>query len=79
MQTWGPCTVSAANEAGLCTSINNNKIIIFRHNGAIDELDMTATTHDLYNCHGQIAGYSLVCANTDGDKSPPWFMLTICP
>jgi len=79
VQTWGPCCLSAQAECGDNTGVKNNKIVIFRHDGAVDELDMTVTTHDQYNSQGQIAGYVMVCKDITGAKSPPWIFLTICP
>ncbi len=76
MLTWGPGWLAGEAEMGVSTGQANNRIVIFRHNGAGDELDMTATTHDQYNDKGQIAGY-IMSNGAAGAQGAPFIYFQI--
>jgi len=75
IQTWGPCWIAPQAAVGAGA---NNRTCVFRHDGSIDELDMTATTHDLANSNGQIAGYVMSHAQA-GTQGAPFVFLMIAP
>jgi hypothetical protein len=71
VQTWGPTWFSPQAAA---TVGSNNRIVVFRHDGSLDELDYS----DAYNSQGQIAGYLMAVSQSGaGTQAAPFIYLMI--
>jgi len=71
LQTWGPCWIAPQAEVSVG---NNNRRVVFRHDGSIDEDDVA----DANVSKGQIAGFVLANA-PGGGQGAPFIMLWLAP
>jgi hypothetical protein len=71
IQTWGPCWIAPQAEVSVG---NNNRLVVFRHDGSIDEFDTT----DANVAKAQIAGFVITNA-ADGSQGAPFIFLQIAP
>lgn len=69
LQTGGPCWIAPQGEVSVG---NNNRQVVFRHDGSIDELDYS----DANVAKGQHAGYVIANA-ADGGQGAAFIMLQI--
>jgi len=71
IQTWGPVWIAPQGEVSVG---NNNRQVVFRHDGSIDEYDAT----DPYTVKAQHAGFVLQNAR-EGGQGAAFIMLQISP
>jgi len=71
LQTWGPVWIAPQGEVSIG---NNNRNVVFRHDGSIDEYDAT----DAYTIKAQHAGFVLANA-PGGSQGAAFIFLQIAP
>jgi len=71
IQTWGPVWIAPQAEVGVG---NNNRQVVFRHDGSLDEHDYSTAIV----AKGQHAGFVLANAS-GGGQGAAFIMLQICP